>query len=34
MKIDVAYGRDIDDSTLEQLQYLEADAYAFYFLSS
>ena len=30
MKIDVAYGRDIDDSTLEQLQYLEADAYAFY----
>ena len=30
MKIDVAYGRDIDNSTLEQLQYLEADAYAFY----
>ena len=30
MKIDVAYGRDIDDSILEQLQYLEADAYAFY----
>ena len=30
MKIDVAYGRDIDDSTLEQLQYLEADACAFY----
>lgn len=30
MKIDVAYGRDIDDSTLEQLQYLEADAYVFY----
>ena len=30
MKIDVAYGRDIDDSILEQLQYLEADAQAFY----
>ena len=30
MKIDVAYGRDIDDSTLEQLQYLESDACAFY----
>ena len=30
MKIDVAYGRDIDDSTLEQLQYLEVDACAFY----
>ena len=30
MKIDVAYGRDIDDSTLEQLQYLEADACVFY----
>ena len=30
MKIDVAYGRDIDDFTLEQLQYLEADACVFY----
>ena len=30
MKIDVAYGRDIDDYTLEQLQYLEADACVFY----
>ena len=30
MKIDVAYGRDIDDNMLEQLQYMEADAYAFY----
>ena len=30
MKIDVAYGRDIDDSTLEQLQYLEVDACVFY----
>lgn len=30
MKIDVAYGRDIDDSTLEQLMCLEADACAFY----
>lgn len=30
MNIDVAYGRDIDDSTLEQLQYLEADACVFY----
>ena len=30
MKIDVAYGRYIDDFTLEQLQYLEADACVFY----
>lgn len=30
MKIDIAYGRDIDDYTLEQLQYLEADACVFY----
>lgn len=28
MKIDVAYGRDLDDSTLQELQFLEADAYA------
>ena len=30
MKIDTAYGRDLDDSMLEQLQYMEADACAFY----
>ncbi len=30
MKIDVAYGRDIDDDMLEQLLYMEADAYACY----
>ena len=30
MKIDVAYGRDIDDSMLKQLMYMEADAYAYY----
>ena len=30
MKIDVAYGRDIGDSMLEQIQYMEADACAYY----
>lgn len=30
MNIDVAYGRDLDDNMLEQLQYMEADAYAYY----
>lgn len=30
MKIDVAYGKDLDDSMLEQLLYMEADAYACY----
>lgn len=30
MKIDVAYGRDLDDGMLTQLQYMEADAYACY----
>ena len=30
MKIDVAYGRDLDDDMLEQLLYMEADAYACY----
>ena len=28
MKIDVAYGRDLDDSMLQELQFLEADACA------
>lgn len=30
MKIDVAYGRDIDDAMLKQLLYMETDAYAYY----
>ena len=30
MKIDIAYGRDLDDSMLEQLQFMEADACAYY----
>lgn len=30
MKIDVAYGRDLDDHTLQQLLYMEADALACY----
>ena len=30
MKIDTAYGKDLDDSMLKQLQYMEADACAFY----
>lgn len=30
MKIGTAYGRDLDDSMLEQLQYMEADACAQY----
>lgn len=30
MNIDVAYGRDIDNSMIEQLMYMEADAYACY----
>ena len=30
MKIDVAYGRDIDDDMLKQLLYMETDAYAYY----
>ena len=30
MKIDVAYGRDIDDDMLKQLLYMETDAYACY----
>lgn len=30
MKIDVAYGRDIDDDMLKQLLYMEADACAYY----
>lgn len=30
MKIDVVYGRDLDDDMLKQLLYMEADAYAYY----
>lgn len=30
MKIDVAYGRDLDDDMLKQLLYMEMDAYAYY----
>ena len=30
MKIDIAYGKDLDDCILEQLLYMESDAYAFY----
>lgn len=30
MKIDVAYGRDLDDDMLKQLLYMEADAYTCY----
>ena len=30
MKIDVAYGSELDDFTLEQLLYMETDAFAYY----
>ena len=30
MNIDVAYGRELNDDILQQLQYMEADAFAYY----